>query len=101
MKNKFLSLNWFLDKLNLQVKEKKVEEQKKEETQEKVEKELYKTIKLINTSLTVVLHDGTILSKPNATENEYNMILNAPTIAEIKRIMTGKEIYTPPPVVVE
>lgn len=94
MKIKFLSLEWFLDKLNLEKKKRPEEEL----TKDVGEVKLYVAIKLVNSSLSVVLTDGSILSKPNATENDYNDCLAATTVEEIKKIISDTKHVSNPKV---
>ena len=44
----------------------------------------YKSIKLIDDTLIVVLNDGQIVTKYNATEEDYYLVLEAKTKVEIK-----------------
>jgi predicted house-cleaning noncanonical NTP pyrophosphatase (MazG superfamily) len=44
----------------------------------------YKSIKLIDDTLIVVLNDGQIVTKYNATEEDYYIVLEAKTKIEIK-----------------
>jgi len=52
----------------------------------------YKKVKLVNNVLTVLLHDGTILSKSNASANDYYIVKDAITEDEILGVMVVKEI---------
>jgi len=98
--NKFLSLDWFKEtaesaitkvvanKLeNLMEQEVPVEQQ----CHAKHEKP-YFAIKLVNDTLTVVLIDGTIISKPGATEDDYFAIQGAKDVYEIHAIVSSKEV---------
>ena len=44
----------------------------------------YKSVKLINDTLIIVLNEGQILTKNNATKEDYNAIINAKSTIEIK-----------------
>lgn len=44
----------------------------------------YKNVKLIGDTLVVVLSDGQIITKYEATEEDYNAIVNSKTKTEIK-----------------
>ncbi len=48
---------------------------------------LYKSVRLINGNLIVVLNDNVVLNKVEALEDDYNAVLNASTISEIKELM--------------
>jgi hypothetical protein len=50
------------------------------------------SIKLVNDTLTVVLRDGSVLSKPNATEDDYYAIANAKSVHEIYAIVASHEV---------
>jgi hypothetical protein len=101
------SLNWFKSKKQEELQELKIEEQKlknallfKELHYEENETPSlpvapnipYKKVKLVNNVLTVLLHDGTILSKSNASADDYYTVKDAITEDEILGIMVVKEI---------
>lgn len=101
------SLNWFKSKKQEELQELKIEEQKLKNAllfQElHYEESLvpsvsvgpntpYKKVKLVNSVLTVLLHDGTILSKSNASANDYYIVKDAFTEDEILSVMVVKEI---------
>jgi predicted house-cleaning noncanonical NTP pyrophosphatase (MazG superfamily) len=48
----------------------------------------YKSIKLINDTLIVVLNDGQIITKNGATKEDYNAVLESKTKIEIKNKIT-------------
>jgi len=52
----------------------------------------YKSIKMVNDVITVVLLDGTIIIKPSAVELDFIKISKATTIAEILNLVTLPEI---------
>jgi len=74
------SLSWF--KRQSELENLVIEEQQlkneilKKELGVSIEKP-YLSIKLVNDVLTIVLNDGSVLTKPNATENDYWTALNA------------------------
>jgi len=101
------SLNWFKSKKQEELQALKIEEQKlknallfKELHYEENETPSlpvapntpYKKVKLVNNVLTVLLHDGTILSKSNASANDYYIVKDAITEDEILSVMVVKEI---------
>ena len=97
----FFSLNWF-----------KSEKQKQRDHEESLHKamvsfagealkevmndrndfRLYHSVKLVNNTLTVVLNDGAIISKTNATEEDFHRIRNARTEQDIFSVCTSAEI---------
>ena len=90
------SLKWFrsnnqekLEKLELEKKEKELELLN---LQLKESKKLYKMLSLVNNNLTIVLQDGSIISKSNATENDVQEIKLATTESEILRIVKDVNI---------
>lgn len=54
----------------------------------------YKTVKMVNDVLTVVLNDGSILSKPGATADDFTAARNATDEVEILNIVATQEIVT-------
>lgn len=75
------SLSWF--KRQSELENLVIEEQKlkneilKKELGVDLDKKPYLGVKLVNDSLTIVLNDGSILSKPNATHDDYYAAVNA------------------------
>jgi hypothetical protein len=93
---KFLSLAWFKSKIENTVEKvvtNKIENlidqinQEEEVSQEKP----FLHIKLVNDSLTVVLSDGEILTKPKATELDFERVKNASSKKEILKIVSSAE----------
>jgi hypothetical protein len=74
MSSSIFSLSWF--KRQSELENLVIEEQKlkneilKKELGVSIEKP-YLSIKLVNDVLTIVLNDGSVLTKPNATESDY------------------------------
>jgi len=52
----------------------------------------YKTVKMVNNVLTVVLNDGSILSKPNATTEDFESVRSAIDEFEIIDVMAVQEV---------
>lgn len=52
----------------------------------------YLNVKLVNDVLTVVLHDGSIVSKPNATNDDFNAVRNASSEETIIRVLGSSEV---------
>ena len=79
------SLSWFkrqseLENLVIEEQRLKNEILKKELGSDfDLDKKPYLNVKLVNDSLTIVLNDGSILSKPNATKDDYIAAVNART----------------------
>ena len=102
MSKEFMSLDWFKQRI-----ENSVDKVLDERIANKIDKVLdklmepetvvnqekpYFTIKLVNDSLTVVLRDGRIITKTNATEKHYDRIRVAKTIEEIEDIIFDKVV---------
>ncbi len=91
--SKFLSLEWFKNRIDHSIE--RVIENKLDDLieQESVDKEeqciepLYRGVKLVNDSLTILMNDGNIISKPNATEEDYDAIVNAKSQTELDKII--------------
>jgi hypothetical protein len=96
MSNKFLSLDWFkqtAENAIAKVVANKLESlMEQEEAPKEVFEKPFFSIKLVNDTLTVVLRDGNILSKPNATEEDYYAIANAKSVHEIYAIVASHEV---------
>jgi hypothetical protein len=93
MENKFLSLDWFKETAEsaiTKVVAEKLESLMQEEETPKVKP--YLRIQLANDTLTVVLTDGTVLSKPGATEDDYYAIIEAKSAHEIHAIVGSKDV---------
>ena len=97
--NKFLSLEWFKNRVNHSIDrviESKLDsliEQESEDTQEQCTEPLYRGIKLVNDSLTILMNDGSIVNKPNATEEDYEAIINVKSQFEFDRIIMDPNVY--------
>lgn len=118
---KLFSLNWFKSEKQLELEALKVEQQKlknellqeqlKEIKNDKDEnedvewmrkkvmetpieffhKKPYKSIKLTNDVLTIILEDGSILSKPNSNQQDFQNARNAKTEEELLKIGSSVE----------
>lgn len=103
---KLLSLQWFKSQKEKELEELKVEEQKikndilkrelatlpEEDSGLKQIQRPYRKIKLVNNLLTVVLTDGNILSKPNASVDDYNKARIVKEEKELFKIVTSSEL---------
>ncbi len=95
------SLEWFKLEQKNKLAELIIEEQalKNDMLRKEVENSLksskaYKAIKLVNNVLTVVLNDGAIMSKPNATEYDFNSVRAASSEEDIFLIMGSEEFLS-------
>lgn len=98
MSNKFLSLEWFKSKVETSIDrviaskiESLIQEENQLESQQKYVKP-YFSMKMVNNVLTVVLNDGSILSKPNCCEEDYYAVVDSKSVEEILAIMSSSEV---------
>jgi hypothetical protein len=54
----------------------------------------YKTVKMVNDVLTIVLNDGSVLSKPGATADDFIAARNATDEVDILNVVATQEIVT-------
>ena len=96
MSNKFLSLDWFKSKVETSIDKviaSKIESlMEQEEAPKQVNEKPFLNLKLVNDTLTVVLRDGSVLSKPEATEEDYYAISEARSVHEIYAIIASREV---------
>ena len=97
MSNKFLSLEWFkstAEKAIEKVVESKLERLMEEEQQPEVVSSgnPYMSVKLTNDVLIVVLLNGNILTKPNASEDDFYAALNSKTETELRMILASQQV---------
>jgi len=96
--SKFLSMQWFKSKIEHAVEKaiaKKIDNLMEQEDNDQVPSENekpYLRIKLVNDVMTIVLHNGEILSKSGATEDDFNRASNTKTEAELYNICTTQEV---------
>jgi len=98
--NKFLSLEWFKNKVDHSIEkviEKKLDSLIDQESvsvqEQKCTEPLYRGIKLVNDSLTILMNDGSIVNKPDATEEDYEAIINVKSQFEFDRIIMDPNVY--------
>jgi hypothetical protein len=98
MENKFLSLDWFKSKVENSIDrviaskiDNLIQEEHKLESQQKYVKP-YFSMKMVNDTLTVVLNDGAIISKPNACEDDFHAVANAKSVEEVIAIVSSSEV---------
>lgn len=101
----FLGLSWFRSQQekeleNLEVEQSKIklallqsqlEKQKIKEEVTTTDFRPYKRLKLVNNSLTVILHDGSVYSKSGATEDDVNLVKTAKNEDDVLAVFTTKE----------
>ena len=97
MEHKFLSLDWFKNRVENSIDRviaNKIDSliEEPSPTQDKIYEKPYIGIKLVNDTLTVVLTDGSVLSKPSATEEDYYAILHARDGYEILAVMASHQV---------
>lgn len=96
--SKFLSMQWFKSKIEHAVEKaitKKIEnlmEQEDDDDVQEVNEKPYLNIKLVNNVLTIVLNDGSILSKPNATQDDFNNARKATSEEMLYTICSTPEV---------
>lgn len=92
------SLSWFkrqseLENLVIEEQRLKNEILKKELGSDfDLDKKPYLNVRLVNDSLTILLNDGSILSKPNATKDDYYAAVNARTEDTLYTICTDSTV---------
>ena len=97
MENKFLSLDWFkqtAESAITKVVAEKLESLMQEEQLDTMcaPKKNYLRVQIANDTLTVVLMDGSVLSKPGATEDDYYAVIEAKDAYEIHAIVGSKDV---------
>ena len=97
--SKFLSMQWFKSKIEHAVEKaitKKIENLMEEGNDDLPEDVVYQKpylkVKLVNDVLTVVLNDGTVISKPNATDEDYEDVRCALDIEEVMDVMSDPQV---------
>ena len=94
--SKFLSLDWFKSKVETSIDKviaNKIESlMEQEEAPKEVFEKPFLNLKLVNDTLTVVLRDGSVLSKPEATEEDYYAISEARSVHEIYAIIASRDV---------
>lgn len=94
--SKFLSLEWFkstAEKAIEKVVANKLEKLMEEEQPEVVSSgNPYMSVKLTNDVLIVVLPDGNVLTKPNASEDDFYAALNSKTETELRTVLASQQV---------
>lgn len=92
------SLNWFRSKkerdLDIEMKKVQIDILKKElrEEGQRKEEKPYNKVKFVNDVLTVVLNDGTILNKPDASVDDFIAAREAVSERELFEILKNKDV---------
>ena len=102
--SKFLSMQWFKSKIEFAVEKvitNKIESLMEQEDSDvpgsdyDVDKRVpYLNIKMVNDVLTVVMKDGDVLTKPNATEKDFFMAKGARTEEDIYLIIASADVVS-------
>lgn len=85
--SRFLSLDWFKSKVEQSVE--KIIEKRIDNLIESDEFKV-KRVMLVDNHLTVILEDGEIFSKPNATKDDYNLVVCAKSREDIITIVSSE-----------
>lgn len=91
--SKFLSLEWFKNKVDHSVEkviEKKLDALMNE--QDEAAGQPYQSAKLVNDVLTVVMNDGSVITKMDATEDHYAAVQVAKNVAELYSIVSDPSV---------
>ncbi len=96
--SKFLSLEWFKGKIEHSIDqvisnklESLMEEDSKLNSSEPTEKP-YVNVKLVNNIMTIVMSDYSIMTKMNATEEDFHAVESAKDLAEIIMIVSDPNV---------
>jgi hypothetical protein len=97
--SKFLSLEWFkgtaekaIEKVVANKLESLMEQEVPTGSDYDVDKKLYKNLKLVNDTLTVVMANGDIFTKPGATEEDYFAVSLAETESDILKVVMTPQV---------
>jgi hypothetical protein len=93
--SKFLSLEWFKNKVDHSVEkviEKKLDALMNE--QDEAAGQPYQSAKLVNDVLTVVMNDGSVITKMDATEDHYAAVQLAKNVAELYSIVSDPSVVS-------
>ena len=95
--SKFLSLEWFKNKVDQSIErviEKKLDKiaQQEEDVEETSYEKPFMNIKLVNDILTIVMHDGSIITKNNATEEDFENANASKSVNELYSIVSDVSV---------
>jgi len=88
-------MQWFKSKIEHAVEKaisNKIDKLMEQEDEDVIVEKPYINIKLVNDVLTIVLRDGSILSKSNATDDDYHRAVKATTEAALHNICSTAEV---------
>jgi hypothetical protein len=96
--SKFLSLEWFKNKVDhsiervIERKLNSIAEQEDEFIETSSSEKPFMSIKLVNDMLTVVMHDGSIITKNDATETDFANANLSTSISELYSIVSDSNV---------
>lgn len=96
--SKFLSLEWFKGKVEHSIDKvvtSKLEHLMNEEEGEQTNAQAlspFRNVMLVNDALTIVMSDGSIMTKNDATEEDYQAVLTATSVADLIQIVSDPEV---------
>jgi len=93
--SKFLSLEWFKNKVDHSVEkviEKKLNTLMNE--QDEAAGQPYQSAKLVNDMLTIVMNDGSVITKMDATEDHYIAVQVAKNVADLYSIVSDPSVVS-------
>lgn len=93
--SKFLSLDWFKDKVDHSVE--KVIEKKLDALINQQDEEAgqpFSSAKLVNDVLTIVMNDGSVITKMDATEDHYAAVQLAKNVADLYSIVSDPSVVS-------
>lgn len=88
--SKFLSLDWFKERIDQSIErviEKRLDSLSEQDESHPEPKRPYSNLMLVNSVLTVILEDGSILSKPIASDEDFEAVRTARSQDEIIKIV--------------
>tara|TARA_R110000868_G_scaffold823_3_gene6184 strand:- start:7008 stop:8450 length:1443 start_codon:yes stop_codon:yes gene_type:complete len=97
--SKFLSLEWFKGKVEHSIDKvvtSKLEHLMNEEEGQTNAEALspFKNVMLVNDALTIVMSDGSIMTKSDATEEDYQAVLTATSVADLIQLVSDPEVVS-------
>lgn len=93
--SKFLSLEWFKDKVDHSIE--KVIEKKLDaliNEQNEVSGKPYNNAMLVNDVLTIVMNDGSVITKSGATQDDFDAVNVAKNVAELYSIVSDSNVVS-------
>ena len=93
--SKFLSLEWFKDKVDHSIE--KVIEKKLDaliNEQNEVSGKPYNNAMLVNDVLTIIMNDGSVITKSGATQDDFDAVNVAKNVAELYSIVSDSNVVS-------